>query len=149
MSFIHLAVTHVITRLKPLKTFEISPDLTISHSQSTIMSSSSTPARGLSLYANLLDPSAATTPGSVSRAPVVFKTGAADTHEDASAKKHQIDAGMALTEPSQSVLVMVLLTLFDLKSYITIPANEKTTTFSETEAKDILPETSSRQLQPK
>lgn len=113
------------------------------------MSSSSTPARGLSLYANLLDPSAATTPGSVSRAPVVFKTGAADTHEDASAKKHQIDAGMALTEPSQSVLVMVLLTLFDLKSYITIPANEKTTTFSETEAKDILPETSSRQLQPK
>jgi hypothetical protein len=60
------------------------------------MSNSSTPARGagLSLYANLLDPSAATTPGTVSRAPVVFKTGTADTPEEASAKKHQIDAGI-------------------------------------------------------
>jgi splicing factor 45 len=62
------------------------------------MSNSSTPARGtgLSLYANLLDPSAATTPGTISKAPVVFKTGAADTPEEASAKRHQIDAGRPL-----------------------------------------------------
>ncbi|KAL3424439.1 G-patch domain-containing protein [Phlyctema vagabunda] len=48
---------------------------------------------GLSLYANLLDPSAST-PGSISKAPVVFKPGANDASqgEDASAKKHQIDA---------------------------------------------------------
>jgi splicing factor 45 len=68
------------------------------------MSNSSTPARGLSLYANLLDPTAATTPGSVARAPVVFKTSTADTLEDASAKKHQIDAGMPSFECSRSVL---------------------------------------------
>ena len=62
------------------------------------MSNSSTPAKGtgLSLYANLLDPSAATTPGTISKAPVVFKTDAADIPEEASAKKHQIDAGRLL-----------------------------------------------------
>jgi splicing factor 45 len=56
------------------------------------MSNAGTPARGpgLSLYANLLDPSAAT----ISKAPVVFKTGTADTPDEASAKKPQIDAGM-------------------------------------------------------
>lgn len=47
---------------------------------------------GLSLYANLLDPTA-TTAASISKGPVVFKTGAAETPEEASAKKHQIDAG--------------------------------------------------------
>lgn len=53
------------------------------------------PARsgGLSLYANLLDPTAATAPASISKGPVVFKTGAPDPSEEASAKKHGIDAG--------------------------------------------------------
>jgi hypothetical protein len=60
------------------------------------------PPRGLSLYANLLDPAAAT-PGSVSRGPVVFKTGATETPDDASAKKHQIDAGRFLTHLSQGL----------------------------------------------
>lgn len=65
------------------------------------MSNSSNPGRGtgLSLYANLLDPSAATAPGTISKAPVVFKTGAADTAEDGSAKKHQIDAGRSYNYP--------------------------------------------------
>lgn len=97
------------------------------------MSDSSTPARGigLSLYANLLDPSAATTPGSVSRAPVVFKTSSADTPEDASAKKHQIDAGMALIGLSRYFLAPLLMQ-FDLYSHLKIPANETATAFSET-----------------
>lgn len=111
------------------------------------MSNSSTPARGtgLSLYANLLDPTAATTPGSVSRAPVVFKTGSVATPEDASAKKHQIDAGMPFIGPSRYLLEPLLMH-FDLHSYVDIPANEKATAFSETETKDIVPETSSRRL---
>ena len=59
------------------------------------MSNSSTsgpPQRaGLSLYANLLDPSG---DASISRGPVVFKNPAAENTEETSAKKHQIDAGM-------------------------------------------------------
>lgn len=50
------------------------------------------PRAGLSLYANLLDPNGATTAATVSRGPVVFKN-PSDAPEDASAKKHQIDAG--------------------------------------------------------
>lgn len=49
-----------------------------------------TPRRtGLSLYANLLDPTAATTPGSIAKAPVVFN--AAGASEEQPAKKHQLD----------------------------------------------------------
>lgn len=48
----------------------------------------------MSLYANLLNPSDAT-PGTISRAPVVFKkTADGDTpQDDAAAKKQQISAG--------------------------------------------------------
>jgi len=52
---------------------------------------------GLSLYANLLDPSSsnAPAPGTISRAPVVFnKPGGNDAHQDeALAQKQQISAG--------------------------------------------------------
>lgn len=58
--------------------------------------SSSAPRTGISLYANLLDPGAATTAASVSRGPVVFKTGTSEPIDDASAKKPQIDAGISL-----------------------------------------------------
>lgn len=62
------------------------------------MSNPNTPAAprgGLSLYANLLDPSSSSnTAAIISRAPVAFNngdTGAAD--DEASAKKQQINAG--------------------------------------------------------
>lgn len=55
----------------------------------------STPARGgLSLYANLLDPSSGDAPGSITKGPVVFKSAVASMEDEASAKKPQIDAGM-------------------------------------------------------
>lgn len=58
---------------------------------------SATPARnGLSLYANLLDPSSSDTPGSITKGPIVFKTGTASV-EDEAPKKPQIDAGMLQT----------------------------------------------------
>lgn len=60
---------------------------------------SNTPAKprsGLSLYANLLDPSGKSpAPGTISRAPVVFKQPGSDEsqQEDASSQKQQISAG--------------------------------------------------------
>ena len=58
------------------------------------------PSRGgvVSLYANLLDPtpaSATATPGTISRAPVVFKqpVGGESQQDEASMKKQQISAG--------------------------------------------------------
>ncbi|KAI9785694.1 MAG: hypothetical protein M1839_008711 [Geoglossum umbratile] len=54
------------------------------------------PAGGsmVSLYANLLDPSSASSPASISRAPVVFQPPSADNaqQDEASAKKQQISA---------------------------------------------------------
>jgi splicing factor 45 len=49
----------------------------------------------MSLYANLLDPSAESTPGTISRAPVVFKQSCeTDAQPDESAaKKQQLNAG--------------------------------------------------------
>jgi splicing factor 45 len=46
--------------------------------------------RGLSLYANLLDPES-TAPGTISKGPVVFKP--AESAIEGSAKKAQIDPG--------------------------------------------------------
>lgn len=59
---------------------------------------SAKPARaGLSLYANLLDPSPnkSAAPGTISRAPVVFKQPLGDNaqQDEASAQKQQISAG--------------------------------------------------------
>jgi splicing factor 45 len=51
------------------------------------------PRSGLSLYANLLDP---TGDASISRGPVVFKNAAADSPEETTAKKHQIDSGKTI-----------------------------------------------------
>jgi splicing factor 45 len=52
---------------------------------------------GLSLYANLLDPSAdpSSMPGTISRAPVVFKQGSEgeSQQDDSAAKKQQISTG--------------------------------------------------------
>ena len=55
------------------------------------------PKAGLSLYANLLDPSSASSsaPGTISRAPVVFKqpSDENDKSEEATTQKQQISAG--------------------------------------------------------
>ena len=54
------------------------------------------PKAGLSLYANLLDPSSndASAPGTISRAPVVFKQPEAEAaQEDDAAQKQKINAG--------------------------------------------------------
>lgn len=60
------------------------------------------PARnGLSLYANLLDPSPSDTPGSITKGPVVFKTGAASAEDEASTKKPQIDAAALRFQPTR------------------------------------------------
>ena len=50
---------------------------------------------GLSLYANLLDPSnASAAPGTISRAPVVFRQPLdTDSQDETSAQKQQISAG--------------------------------------------------------
>ena len=61
-----------------------------------IMSNSSNPTppsrgTGLSLYANLLDPSGATSSATVSKGPVVFKP--AESPDDASMRKPSIDPG--------------------------------------------------------
>lgn len=50
---------------------------------------------GMSLYGNLLNPSADSTPGTISRAPVVFKQSSeTDAQPDESAaKKQQLNAG--------------------------------------------------------
>jgi len=64
------------------------------------MAPESTPAKpGLSLYANLLDPSNNTaTPGTISRAPVVFKQPSEnDAQQDDAAKKQQMSAGRSYT----------------------------------------------------
>lgn len=64
----------------------------------TTMPPESTPSKNggsMSLYANLLDPSAESTPGTISRAPVVFKQSSeTDAQPDESAaKKQQLNAG--------------------------------------------------------
>lgn len=65
------------------------------------MSSSSTPNQpprsGLSLYANLLDP---TGDASISRGPVVFQNAVTDTPDEGSTKKPQIDAGKSILSPN-------------------------------------------------
>lgn len=55
----------------------------------------------MSLYANLLDPSAESAPGTISRAPVVFKQSDADAQPDESAaKKQQLNPGTFEFVPS-------------------------------------------------
>ncbi|CAI7615853.1 unnamed protein product [Penicillium manginii] len=64
----------------------------------------STPAKGggmMSLYANLLDPSAESAPGTISRAPVVFKQSDADAQPDESAaKKQQLNPASLRFQPT-------------------------------------------------
>ena len=64
---------------------------------------SKTPKAGLSLYADLLDPSSSSnlTPGTISRAPVVFKQPAGENSrpDEASAQKQQISAGRYQSAP--------------------------------------------------
>lgn len=60
------------------------------------MTSDSTPSKPggtLSLYANLLDPSADSNPGTISRAPVVFKQSSEDNaqSDESAAKKQQLN----------------------------------------------------------
>jgi splicing factor 45 len=57
------------------------------------MASDSTPKGGMSLYANLLDPSK-DKPGTISRAPVVFKQSSeTEAQPDDAAGKKQLNAG--------------------------------------------------------
>ncbi|GFF50520.1 DNA-damage-repair/toleration protein DRT111, chloroplastic [Aspergillus udagawae] len=70
------------------------------------MASDSTPSKGggLSLYANLLDPSSNTsTPGTISRAPVVFKQASEDDSQtdDPAAKKQQLSAASLRFQPTK------------------------------------------------
>ena len=69
-------------------------------SRFVVMASDSTPSKPggtLSLYANLLDPSSAdsSAPGTISRAPVVFKQSSEDDaqSDESAAKKQQLNAG--------------------------------------------------------
>ncbi|KAI9371566.1 hypothetical protein BJX61DRAFT_543575 [Aspergillus egyptiacus] len=58
------------------------------------MASDSTPSKGggmLSLYANLLDPSANDSPGTISRAPVVFKQAEDEAQPDEASAKKQLN----------------------------------------------------------
>lgn len=62
------------------------------------MASENTPSKPggmLSLYANLLDPSADNSPGTISRAPVVFKQASEGESQpdESAAKKQQLNAG--------------------------------------------------------
>ncbi|KAH8596528.1 hypothetical protein B0O99DRAFT_510277 [Bisporella sp. PMI_857] len=71
------------------------------------MSESSTPNpshrnTGLSLYANLLDPSATTVPGTISKGPILKAT---DVSEDSSTKKPQIDAATLRFQPTKRPLL--------------------------------------------
>ncbi|PYH45179.1 putative G-patch DNA repair protein (Drt111) [Aspergillus saccharolyticus JOP 1030-1] len=61
------------------------------------------PAGGLSLYANLLDASADSPPGTISRAPVVFRQGAeAEAQsDDSAAKKQQLSAASLRFQPTR------------------------------------------------
>ena len=64
---------------------------------------SKAPRAGLSLYANLLDPSSSSgsTPGTISRAPVVFNQSAGEDSrpDEGSAQKQQISAGRYQSVP--------------------------------------------------
>lgn len=62
------------------------------------MAPDSTPSKGggMSLYANLIDSSAESTPGTISRAPVVFKQSSESNDaqpDEPAAKKQQVNAG--------------------------------------------------------
>ncbi|KAJ5559943.1 hypothetical protein N7513_002342 [Penicillium frequentans] len=62
-----------------------------------------TPAKGggmMSLYANLLGPSADSAPGTISRAPVVFKQGD-DAQDESTAKKQQLNAASLRFQPTK------------------------------------------------
>lgn len=82
---------------------------------------------GLSLYANLLDPESST-PGTISKGPVVFKP--ADAADDGSAKKPQIDSGK---HHCPALLYLKKLTL--KFSCSAIPADEKTTAVAKAQTK--------------
>lgn len=65
----------------------------------TIMASGPAPRKGggMSLYANLLNGSAESTPGTISRAPVVFKQ-SSETDTQPDERKPQLDPGMFILE---------------------------------------------------
>ncbi|PWY86217.1 hypothetical protein BO70DRAFT_334384 [Aspergillus heteromorphus CBS 117.55] len=70
------------------------------------MASESTPSKPggtLSLYANLLDPSADNSPGTIARAPVVFKQGTEGSPEpeESAAKKQQLNAASLRFQPTR------------------------------------------------
>ncbi|PYI06661.1 G-patch DNA repair protein [Aspergillus sclerotiicarbonarius CBS 121057] len=70
------------------------------------MNSDSTPSKAgatLSLYANLLDPSADNSPGTIARAPVVFKqsTEGDSQSDESAAKKQQLNAASLRFQPTK------------------------------------------------
>ncbi|KAJ5635284.1 G-patch DNA repair protein [Penicillium longicatenatum] len=65
---------------------------------------STTPAKGggmMSLYANLLGPSADSAPGTISRAPVVFNQGDDAQSDESTAKKQQLNAASLRFQPTK------------------------------------------------
>lgn len=87
---------------------------------------------GLSLYANLLDPTSTT----ISKPPVVFRTGETEDSQDSSAKKHQIVAGNTVHPKC------LVLTDLDWHSCPTISTYQKTTTVTKTKTKGFITESS-------
>ncbi|KAJ5673926.1 hypothetical protein N7462_009365 [Penicillium macrosclerotiorum] len=70
------------------------------------MASESTPSKGggmMSLYANLLDPSAESSPGTISRAPIAFKQSSETDAlpDESAAKKQQLNAASLRFQPTK------------------------------------------------
>ena len=82
----------------------------------------------ISLYANLLNPSADSTPGTIARAPVVFKqqSEVSDAQADEStAKKQQLNPG-TFEKIFITALRQSLLTFSPSDSFSSIPTHQKT-----------------------
>ena len=99
------------------------------------------PARGsgLSLYANLLDPTGDAT---VSKGPVVFKP--AETPDEAISKKPQIDPGIFTFNSTYLIKIAHFIC-----SCFTIPTHKETTTVAKAKAQSLIPKSRTfRCLQP-
>lgn len=94
------------------------------------MTSDSTPAKPggmLSLYANLLDPSAANSPGTISRAPVVFKQAEGEAQSEEAAAKKQVNNGEFCLF-MLSMLAQITLTVHRFAYSSSVSANETPST---------------------
>lgn len=94
---------------------------------------------GLSLYANLLDPTGGAT---VSKGPVVFKP--AETPDEAISKKPQIDPGISAFNSTYLTKIAHFTC-----SCFTIPTHKEATTVAEAKAQSLIPKSRNfRRLKP-